>query len=571
MAGSSRRITVEFLGRDVSAGSTAAKVEQKFGKMGGRLDRIGQAAGKGLAVGLAVAGVAAVKMGQKASDLAETQSKANQIFGEEAAASLDKFAGAAAKNIGQSKQTALDAASTFGVFGKAAGLAGQDLVGFSTDMTTLASDMASFNNTSPEEAVEAIGAALRGEAEPIRKYGVLLDDATLRQEAMRMGLIKTTKEALTPQQKTLAAQAAIMKQTSDQQGDFARTSDGLANKQRIMTAQLENLGVKVGQLVVPALQKATDIGLKTVDWVSKNTTLVGVLVGVVAGLAAVMYTVSLGMRIAATATKVWSVVTKIAAAGQWLLNAALTANPIGIVIIAIVALVAAVVIAYKKSETFRKIVHAAFRAVVVAGKWLWSGLKAAFSGIKSGLVAVGQFAVNLKNRVVAGFNAVVAFIKGVPAKIRALGSKFADAGRAIMDRIIDGIKNAAGFIGGIASSVWNAVKGLVNGAIDRINGYLEFSIKVGPKSFYINPPDIPHLARGGITTGPTLAVVGDNPGGREAIIPLSGPNRRNIGGTTVIIQNPVIIGSTKAQVGRWLEEQLRAAERSTGRTILAPG
>jgi hypothetical protein len=70
------------------------------------------------------------------------------------------------------------------VFGKSAGLAGDDLVKFSTDFTGLASDLASFNNTSPEEAITAIGSALRGEAEPLRRSAEATANATDR---MRVG------------------------------------------------------------------------------------------------------------------------------------------------------------------------------------------------------------------------------------------------------------------------------------------------------------------------------------------------------------------------------------------------
>src|SRR5574343_101163 len=73
-----------------------------------------------------------------------------------------------------------------------AGLAGDDLVQFSTGFVGLASDLALFNNTTPEQAIQAIGAALRGESEPLRAYGVLLDDATMRQKALELGLIETT-------------------------------------------------------------------------------------------------------------------------------------------------------------------------------------------------------------------------------------------------------------------------------------------------------------------------------------------------------------------------------------------
>ena len=173
-----------------------------------------------------------------------------EIFGD-TSKQIEAFAATAATSLGQSKQQAIDAATTFAVFGKSAGLAGADLVKFSTDFTVLASDLASFNNTSPDEAITAIGAALRGEAEPLRRFGVLLDDATLRSAALELGIISSTKNALTPQQKVLAAQEVIFRQTADAQGDFARTSDGLANSQRILAAQLDNVKVTIGTALLP--------------------------------------------------------------------------------------------------------------------------------------------------------------------------------------------------------------------------------------------------------------------------------------------------------------------------------
>jgi hypothetical protein len=188
-----------------------------------------------------------------ASDLGETISKVGVIFGREFTPELEEWAEGAAQAFGQSKEQALSAAATFATFGKSAGLAGQDLVTFSTDLVELAGDLASFHNATPEEVIEALGAALRGEAEPMRRFGVLLDDATLRNKAFEMGIISTTRNALTPQQKVLAAQAVIMEQTADAQGDFERTSDGLANQQRILSAELANVTADIGQGLLPVM------------------------------------------------------------------------------------------------------------------------------------------------------------------------------------------------------------------------------------------------------------------------------------------------------------------------------
>jgi hypothetical protein len=195
----------------------------------------------------------AFKATKMASDLNEETSKAQQIFGD-ASQSIVDFSNTASLKLGQSRTEALKAAGTFGVLGKAAGLTGTDLTKMSIQFTQLASDLASFNNTSPEDAVLALGAGLRGEAEPLRRYGVLLDDATLRQKALELGLVKTVKEALTPANKSLAAQAVILEKTALQQGNFALTSKDAANQQRILAAKLKDLQIQMGILFLPVLK-----------------------------------------------------------------------------------------------------------------------------------------------------------------------------------------------------------------------------------------------------------------------------------------------------------------------------
>src|SRR3954469_9653175 len=191
-----------------------------------------------------------------ASDLAEAGNKLQVLFGS-STSQIVEWAKGAATGMGLSQLAAEDAAATFGVFAKSAGLAGAQAAGFSTKMVGLAGDLASFYNTSPADAIEAIGAALGGESEPIRRYGILLDDATLRQRALTLGIVATTTQALTPQQRVLAAQAEIMAQSSAAQGDFARTSGGLANQQRILAAEFANVQAQIGEKLLPVALKLT--------------------------------------------------------------------------------------------------------------------------------------------------------------------------------------------------------------------------------------------------------------------------------------------------------------------------
>jgi len=240
------------LSREFSAAGPGAGAAAGRGVNSGVLGAVGKLAGPLAAAfaGIGIGNIIKDSIGN-ASDLAEAGTAITAVFGS-ADATIQKFAAGSAASLGQSTNQTLDAARVFGVFGKAAGLGGEDLAGFSTDFITLAGDLASFNNTSPEEAINALGAGLRGESEPLRQYGVLLDDAALKARATTLG-IYSGSGALTQQQKVLAAQAEIMAQTGVQQGDFAKTSGGLANQQRILSAGLTNLSTTFGGLLLPAM------------------------------------------------------------------------------------------------------------------------------------------------------------------------------------------------------------------------------------------------------------------------------------------------------------------------------
>ena len=203
---------------------------------------------------LGAIGAAAFEAVNLASDLEETGNKVGEIFGADGRRQLEEYAATANRSLGQTRRQALDAAATFGIFGQAAGLSGDDLIDFSTELTTLATDLASFNNTDVDQAIVAIGAALRGESEPIRNYGVLLNDATLKSRAAALGLIEDVNSQLSVQDRVLAAQAEILAQTSSAQGDFQRTSDGIANQQRILTARFEDFRTELGEELLPVAE-----------------------------------------------------------------------------------------------------------------------------------------------------------------------------------------------------------------------------------------------------------------------------------------------------------------------------
>lgn len=277
-------------------GASAIREIEKVGKTAQReLDKNGKATrdweatltrtGAGLVAFSAVSGAALYKTAQAASDLSETVNKTNVIFGD-ASSKVIAYGDDASQSIGQSKQAALEAASTFGGLAKGIGLTADESADFAIKLTTLSSDLASFGNTTPEEAVLALGSALRGESEPIRRYNVLLNEAAIKQEAYASGIAKQGEE-LTEQQKVQARYNVILKQTSDAQGDFARTSDGAANQQRILSAQLKDLQANVGTGLLPIFTKLVSTVNSAVGAFSSLSPETQNLVGTIAGIATV--------------------------------------------------------------------------------------------------------------------------------------------------------------------------------------------------------------------------------------------------------------------------------------------
>jgi hypothetical protein len=163
---------------------------------------------------------------------------------------VDNFAKTSASSFGITKQAALEAAGTFGNLIQAFGIGEGEAANMSVTLLALAADLASFNNTPIEEAIIALRSGLSGEAEPLKRFGVAINDVRLKQEALNMGLYDG-KGALDITAKTQAAYALILKDTNLAQGDFARTSDGFANQMRILQASLSDAATEVGLVLLP--------------------------------------------------------------------------------------------------------------------------------------------------------------------------------------------------------------------------------------------------------------------------------------------------------------------------------
>lgn len=403
-------------------------------------------------------------------------------------------------------------------------------VGKAQKLASLAMNVSAGTGKSLQTVTDALVRAQNGSVGGLSRLGLATKDASGKTKDFA-----TLQDDLAKKFNGAAAAGAETAEGKMQRFKLALSEAGETLGARMLPV-LDKLGTWLNDKVIPALDA-------TFTWMDNHQTTVKVIAAAIGALGAAFIVVAGAM--------------KAYAAVQAVVNAVMAASPVMLVVLAIVALVAALIVAYKKCETFRNIVTAAFTAIKTVVSTVLPPVKTIVTGVFNGIktyfttvfaiyktlfttawnviktVTSGAFH-GVKNLIVKPLSEVVSFIAAVPAKITALGSKFKDAGSAIIGKLVDGLKNAGGFISGIAGSIWNAVKGMINSAIDKINAALDFKIAIpAAPDIHVNAPNIPHLANGGITTGPTLALIGDNPGGREAVIPLDkydlgGPQRLEV-------------------------------------------
>lgn len=207
----------------------------------------------GAYVAIGTAAVAGIGFAIKAaSDLGEQMNRVKVVF-EDSADSVIKFSETSAAKLGLAQSAALEGAASFGALFDAAGLAEQAGAKMSIRLVTLAADMASFNNQDPSEMLIRLRAGLSGEAEPLRRFGVFIDEARVKAEAYASGIAEVGEE-LTIQQKIQARFNVIMQDTAKQQGDFARTvGESLPNQLRVLKASLTDTAAGLGQVLLPVL------------------------------------------------------------------------------------------------------------------------------------------------------------------------------------------------------------------------------------------------------------------------------------------------------------------------------
>lgn len=260
--------------------------------IGGQLDSAGDAAGKssGKRFGLGFAGVAAAALGSlgvgsffkgaisEASGLGESLNALNVVYGKNSAG-IAKLGKSAATSLGLSNLEFNNLAVRFSSFAQTISGPGGNVVGTLDDLTTRASDFASVMNLEVADAAQLFQSGLAGESEPLRQFGIDLSAAAVEAFALEKGISSSASE-MTEAEKVQARYGLLMEKTKQTAGDFANTSDSLANRQRILNSQWANAKARIGEGLLPAvssfvgllsnaLAPATDKAVAGINWITK--------------------------------------------------------------------------------------------------------------------------------------------------------------------------------------------------------------------------------------------------------------------------------------------------------------
>ena len=165
-----------------------------------------------------------------------------------------QFINTMSSNFGLDPDTLMRYMGTFNLMADSMGLSEKNAYTLSETMTKLGVDMASLYNIPIEEAMNKLRAGISGETEPLRQLGIDVTEATIRMEAMRQGIDKTTNE-MTYAEKSQLRYLAILRQTTSAQGDFARTMNSPANQLKILKEQFALLSREIGNIFIPILNK----------------------------------------------------------------------------------------------------------------------------------------------------------------------------------------------------------------------------------------------------------------------------------------------------------------------------
>jgi hypothetical protein len=381
------------------------------------LDRASVASAAALG-GMALLGKSAF---DAASDFQQSSGAIETVFGKYAAAEKS-VAQHAAKTVGLSANSYQELAAVIGSQLKNAGMSMEEVTGRTEALIEKGADMAAVFGGTAGDAVEALSSALKGEMDPLERYGVSLNQSAINAQKAADGNANLTGAADKAAQ-TQAILELITAQTAQTTGQWAAQAGTAAEQTQTAGANAENAGAKIGETLLPVVGWLADKLSQVADWMGKNKTTTLIFAGVLGGMAATILIVK-------GAVEAWQTAVKVATALQWIWNFAMDANPIGLVVLGIAAVIAIVILMYNKFQWFRDL-------VAKIGQFF----KAVWDDIVRQIHNVGDFISNLGDV----FSRIFAWIDKVMQPVTNTLKWIADK----ISWVISAAKKVGGFIGGL--------------------------------------------------------------------------------------------------------------------------
>ena len=376
--------------------------------VGGKLTSIG----RDLTAKVSAPLIAAFTYSSKvASDYEENLNKLRVAFGGYAD-EVRAFTDNAYLDYGLSKVDASEVASSFGAMAKGIGIADEQAGQMAITLTGLAADLASYFNTDIETAGTALEAIFTGNAQALKKFGVVITDTNLKEFAASLGITAKEYSKLGSVEKTMLRYQYVLKQTEDAQGDFARTNDGMANATKTLQATFKDLATVVGEqllpIIVPIIQ---DIAAFVSELANANPQLIEMAVKI--GLVVAAFGPALSLIGSAI-----TIIGGLASAISFLLS------PVGLVVAAVVGAIAtitALVVLFKKlyngSDKFRAMVDAFVTNIMNLFSILYENIKLTLEQIKTAFTTVFEVVRTIVqgkiNEVKIVIETVLNIIKGI--------------------------------------------------------------------------------------------------------------------------------------------------------------
>jgi phage-related protein len=239
----------------VSITGNAKGLQKELSGATGGLSKFGKvAAAVGIAAGAAIVAIGAKSI-KSASELQQNMGAMESVF-KDNSKQMEAWANKAASSVGLAKSEYAGLATVLGSQLKNMGVATDQLAGQTDGLIRMGADLSAQFGGSTSEAVSALSSLLRGERDPIERYGVSINQAAINAKLAEMGLSGLTGEAA-KNANLQATLALLTAQTADSMGAFSREATTLAGSQQRLAAGTENLYATLGTALLPAATAVT--------------------------------------------------------------------------------------------------------------------------------------------------------------------------------------------------------------------------------------------------------------------------------------------------------------------------